>query len=70
MTEIQIHSETFRVLRYRRNYTRCRDCKEQTGTLIFRAETTREETTVLAVCEKCGRRWIPTLEKVLRGLAV
>jgi hypothetical protein len=35
MTEIQIHSETFTVLKFRRNYKRCRQCHAPTGTVIL-----------------------------------
>src|SRR5262245_27955329 len=38
MPEIQIHSETFNVYRYRRNYKRCRACRKRTGTLLYSTE--------------------------------
>ena len=37
-TEIQVHSETFQALNYRRNYKRCRHCHERSGTVILSAE--------------------------------
>ena len=37
-TEIQVHSEAFQALKYRRNYEDCRHCDDRSGTLIFSAE--------------------------------
>ena len=86
MTEIQIHSETFRVRHYRRNYKRCRTCHARTGTVVYSSEPITvtfhrtefqkkflpetERVNLAVICEKCGRRWVPTKGPTLRALGV
>jgi len=84
MTTIHIHSEPFLVRTYRRNYKRCRACHTRTGTVILSVEPVpvtfhrhvlddrpaSQVVHLLAVCETCGRRWVPRTGLTLRALGV
>jgi hypothetical protein len=77
---ISVHDEQFNVIAYRRNYYRCRSGCGRSGTVLlsataiphtFRTFPDRHKTEkvrILAVCEVCGRRWMPSTGPALRAM--
>jgi hypothetical protein len=77
---IQVHSEGFEAISFRRNRYSCRSGCGRTGTLIFSIaeipltrgpQSHRPEAKgvrLIVVCETCGRRWVPSTGPALRAL--
>ena len=77
---IEVNSEAFDVITYRRDYYTCRRGCGRTGTLILSAvdipftfglhsrHPETENVRRLVICESCGKRWVPSPGPALRAL--